>query len=124
MLKRLSMLILSALLASCDVAESEVARIPSPDGRIDLVISSADSGATTSVSYFVNLVPRNGKPDKEKSSFVADKVANLNVYWADAKRVVIQYSDARVFHFSNFWHAKEIDNFEHVVQLRLKEDGY
>src|SRR3546814_5447 len=124
MLRCLAMVILGALLASCDVTESEVERIPSPDGRIDLVISSVDGDATTSVSYFVNLVPRNGKPDKEKSSFVADKVTNLNVYWADAKHVVIQYSDARVFHFSNFWHAKEIDNFEHIVQLRLREGGY
>src|SRR3546814_19603489 len=74
MLRCLAMVILGALLASCDVTESEVERIPSPDGRIDLVISSVDGGATTSVSYFVNLVPRNGKPDKERSSFVADKV--------------------------------------------------
>ena len=111
--------IMGGVLSSCDVAVHEAGRTASPDGKLDLVVTTTDGGATTSVGYHLNLVPRGDTVDLDDSNFVADKVYALTAEWVDSTNVIIRFENARIFHFSNFWHSKEVDNWQHVIRLKL-----
>ena len=51
---RLFVVILSLLLSACGIAsEDEVARVTSPDGRVEAVLIETNGGATTSFGYKV-----------------------------------------------------------------------
>ena len=110
---------LAPALAGCDVQVAEIDRSASPDKKVELVISTADAGATTSVAYHVNLVAPGAKPDLDSSVFIADRVSSLSASWNSAERVVIHCGDARVFRFTNFWQSRDVEDFQHVVRIGL-----
>ena len=58
--RKLSLLpIVLALLAGCGLASrDEVARVGSPDGRVEAVLIETNGGATTSFVYEVHVVPK------------------------------------------------------------------
>ena len=33
------------------------------------------------------------------------------------------YQSARIYHFTNFWNSKMIDNYEYVVEIQLLPKG-
>ena len=112
-------IVLGLALAGCDVEVAEIERVTSPDGKVEIVITTTDGGATTSVGYHVNLVAPGDEADLDASVLVADKVWNFSASWASPNRVLIQCGSARVFHFQNFWQSRKVDNFEHIVQIGL-----
>jgi hypothetical protein len=111
--------VLAVVLNSCDVFVAEVERVASPDGKVELVVSTAEAGATTGITYYVNLVAPRGEANLDTSVFVADKVAEVNVHWESPNKIVIQCGDARVFRYTNFWQVREVDNFQHIVRIGL-----
>ena len=113
----------AAFLMGCSFVDpcvdDEIQRLPSPDGKVDAVIIKRNCGATTSFAYLLFIVPSGDKISGSTSPiFEADHLKNEDLFWKEPKFLNIVYEQARIFHFSNFWHSKEIDNFEYVVEIR------
>ncbi len=98
----------------------EVERVTSPDNKVDAVIIKKNYGATASFIYDIYIVPKGKKVDLGKPEFRADHVEKLSLNWSQNKLLQIKYKNARIFHFSNFWQSKEVDNFSYVVEIQLK----
>jgi hypothetical protein len=79
-------------------------------------------GATTGYSHHIYIVPTGQSYEENEPVLTADKVASMRTEWEDPTTLKISYEYARIFHFTNFWHSKDVDNFEHIVQVRL-DDG-
>lgn len=108
------------LLFSLLVAQREVSRLTSPDNKVDAVLVERNVGATTSYSYHVYIVPKGTKVKRGHEKFIADKVSHIKIEWLQSKLLQISYEQARIFHYSNFWQSREVDNFEYIVEIRLK----
>jgi len=119
---------LALLLVGCDYTLAgkweykEVARVASPDAKIEAVLTEGSAGATTSTVTSLYLVPKGGvvrKEDREKSVFDADHLKDFQIAWRESKLLDVQYSEARIMNFRNYWQANEVDNFRYVVEIRL-----
>ncbi len=97
----------------------EVFRLQSPDGRVDAVLLETDGGATTSLGYYLYLVP-NGKKvtHSDYAVFIADRLIDRRIYWQQQKLLHIEYSDARIINFKNYWYCRELDNFKYKVKIK------
>jgi hypothetical protein len=81
-------------------------------------------GATTPFSESIVIVPTGNSTSELKddhSLFLADHVSGLKLTWREPKVLEIHYDEARIFHFSNFWQSKLVDNFNYVVEVRLAQ---
>lgn len=119
------MIIGAVLFTACTgvgVAQEEIARIASPDSVVDAVLVESNCGATCGYAYLVTIVPR-GEPAGEHPLFRADKASGLNLEWERAKVLNIEYDSARIFHFSNFWQSRDVDNFRYTVRVRLRSSN-
>ncbi len=104
----------------CDIVErEEIGRLPSPDLLVDAIVVRTNAGATTDYGYRVYIKPIGEKPTGGDEIFIGDKLLGLRVAWNEAGFLNIEYSDGRVFHFSNFWQSKKIRNFEYIVHIDL-----
>lgn len=102
-------------------SEREILRIPSPDNRVEAVLTEISGGATTSFVYNLYIVPSKTEISKKTHElFRADHVDEIRVFWSEVKLLKIQYREARIFHFKNFWQSEEIENYSYVVELRLE----
>lgn len=116
----LCLLVTSLLFSGCDIVQKEeISRIKSPDAVVDAVLLRTNAGATTSFGYFLYIVPSGGKPMKDKEVLRADHVKNLKLYWKHPKFLEIHYDKGRICNFKNFWHAKNVQNYKYIVELRL-----
>ena len=102
----------------------ETARLKSPDLAVEAVLLTGSGGATTATGSYLYIVPAGGRVDWRKhplrsACFVADHVTNLKVVWKAPRLVEIQYDEARIWRFSNFWSAREVQDFRYVVEVRL-----
>ncbi len=116
---------LGAFLSACIdiVVRDEMIRINSPDSRVDAVLIRVNTGATTSYSYAVYIVPAGHQVDRKEELFRADNVDDLEIHWKQPQLLSIRYKKARIFHFSNFWQSKEIENFRYIVNLQLTNES-
>jgi hypothetical protein len=84
---------------------------------------TGDGGATTSELSRVYLVPA-GQPLRIKAEhdcvFTADHIKALTIVWEKPQLLGIQYDEARILQFKNFWQSAEVQNFRYVVETRLK----
>jgi hypothetical protein len=118
-------LVLLLCVVSCNrVHREEIARARSPDSLVDAVlIRSSSGGATTGFGYEVYVVPA-GAPCKPGEEVMrADQTENIALHWVSAKLLRIEFDDARIFHFENFWISEAVENFNYVVKLYLKQKG-
>lgn len=51
--------------------------------------------------------------------FAADHIKGLNIHWKEPQLLEIQYDEARIFQFKNFWQSAEVQNFRYVLEIRL-----
>jgi hypothetical protein len=101
----------------------ETNRITSPDTQVDAVLVEGDAGATTSEVSKVYLLPKGTKLELDKRSdavFAADHVKALRITWKQSKLLQIQYEEARILQFKNFWRRAELQDFRYVVEIRLE----
>lgn len=98
----------------------ELQRISSPDNLLDAVLVETDCGATTSFVSTVYIVPKYEEVSNDDVVFKADNVKDLTLYWAKNNFLEIRYGKARIFNFTNFWHSKDVGNFEYVVNVLEK----
>lgn len=102
--------------------KDEISRIESPDGKVEAILVQNNGGATTSESYHLYLVPKGSKFKNKQELFIADHVQNLKIKWLKEKQLQISYDEARIFHFSNFWQSKKVENLKYIVGLQLKQN--
>ncbi len=125
-LNRLYLLTLFFLVWSCSPCEfDEVNRVKSPDRVVDAVHVRGNCGATTSFSENIFIVPNDAKtppPRKQYQVLAADHVQDLKLKWREPKVLEIYYKEARIFHFSNFWQSKDVQDFSYVVEVRLRPE--
>jgi hypothetical protein len=94
---------LLALLSSCEWSWDEVARAPSPSGRVDAVLVERNGGATTSFGYEVFLVPGGGSAPSDSKQAVAwlygavrsDSAYGVNLRWITPDSLGLEYLEAR-----------------------------
>lgn len=116
----LFVLVLSGCSSTCsdEVQESTI----SPSQKTEYLQIRRNCGATTGYSHHIYIIPTGQPYDKYEPVLTADKVSLMTAKWEDPRMLKISYESARIFHFTNFWHSKDVDNFEHIIQVRL-DDG-
>ncbi|MCD9032615.1 hypothetical protein LDO32_12850 [Luteimonas sp. Y-2-2-4F] len=101
----------------------EVARATSPDGRIDVVLTEHNPGATASFVYRVYLLPRDSEPtDAEPAAELYGATRSSTAYgadlrWQDADTAVVEYLRAKSVKVGR--ESFEIDG--RLVTLLLRE---
>ena len=93
--------LLVALLSGCaqDARWDEVARVASPDGHLEAVLSESSGGATTPFVYQVHIVEAGGAVSGEPAAELVGATRNVSAYgadlvWMTAHRLDIRYLDA------------------------------
>ena len=75
-------------------SRDEVARVPSPDGRIEAVLSETNGGATTSFGYEVELDPKQPDGGTEVASLYGvvrnAQAYGVDLHWEDNHTLVIE----------------------------------
>jgi hypothetical protein len=104
----------------------EMQRVKSPDGIVDAVLVRGAGGATTGFSFSVFLVPSGIAFNEKASAFENDRAVfrtdhhdGLQLVWQKAMFLEIRFAKARIFHFSNFWHSPDVQNYRYVVEVHL-----
>jgi hypothetical protein len=86
------------LFAACS-SRDEVARVASPDGRVEAVLIERNSGATTSFWYEILLVDSSNMRREQVASLYgatrSDVAYGVNLIWANDRELVLEYEDAR-----------------------------
>src|SRR5260370_40282786 len=73
-------------------ARVEIARVTSPNGFTDAVMTKTDCGAPCSSEYRVNIVPKGGKaPTQQQSVFFADDLAEQDLEWRESHLLQNKY---------------------------------
>lgn len=101
------------------VSREEVARLPSPNGRLDAVLIETNGGATTSFGYSVRLEEPGwfGSEHEVASLYAAlrnDCAYGVSLRWAGPDRLLVEYQDAERANAS----AVEIDGRQVAVELK------
>jgi hypothetical protein len=90
---------LAIVLTACGfVSRDEVARVGSPDGRVDAVLVETNGGATTAFGYEIHIVER-GKSYGEAAATLHGAVRNENAYganlrWLTDSDLLVEYQRA------------------------------
>lgn len=90
---------LAIVLTACGfVSRDEVARVGSPDGRVDAVLVETNDGATTAFGYEIHIVER-GKSYGEAAATLHGAVRNENAYganlrWLTDSDLLVEYQRA------------------------------
>lgn len=121
---RLITMSIAVVLSGCGTTCSDevLQSVISPSKKVESFHVRRNCGATTGYSHHIYIAPTGRSYEKSEPVLTADKVSLMEAKWEDAKTLRIIYGSARIFHFTNFWHSKDVDNFEHIIQVRL-DDG-
>lgn len=120
MRKSIFMCVLTLLLVGCDsLCEYDIIdRKTSPDNEVDSILVRGNCGATTSYVYRVYLAPKGTKETEFRSYvFKADRADGIEVAWLASKELLISYDTARISYYTNFWHSRELHNFDYLVSI-------
>jgi len=108
---------------SCGIGRDseEVARLCSPDNKVEAVFERAGGGgATSGFTYALFIVKKGMKVMKSDDVlFQADHLKNLHLNWKSDRILEISYDEARIFKFTNFWQSSNVQNYQYVVELKL-----
>jgi hypothetical protein len=78
-----------------------VARVPSPDGRLEAILEETNGGATTSFAYDVSVVKKGERPSAPArvASFYgavrSDSAYGVNLVWLGPTSLELQYLRAK-----------------------------
>jgi hypothetical protein len=95
---RVSTLVL--LLAGCGfVSRDEVARVASPDGRLEAILIETNGGATTSFGYEIWVREKDRASGAQVASLYGaarnESAYGANLRWTDATELSVEYQHAR-----------------------------
>jgi hypothetical protein len=115
---------IAALILGCGSgigwSREEIGRITSPDSVLDAVIVRANGGATTAFVYELYLVPVGEHHDDRDPVFNAEHVKDLTTRWREARLLEVGFKEATIFHFSNIWFSKDVNNYRYVTEILLR----
>ena len=81
------------------VSRDEVARLPSPDGRVEAVLIETNGGATTSFGYEVRVLEKNGDGGFEVATLYgalrSENAYGVNLKWGSNTELLIEYLRAK-----------------------------
>lgn len=102
-------------------SKSVLKRISSIDKRIDAVLVESGGGATVANGHKVYIVIH-GKDiaDSDTPIFIADYTRGIDIKWTANNLLSIEYAKARIFSFTNFWHAEQLDDWAYIVEIKLE----
>lgn len=94
-------LTLSLVLAACGlVSRDEVAKAPSPDGRLEAVLIETNGGATTSFGYEIWLRQTDGRSGEEVAylygAIRSESAYGANLRWTNDGQLSIEYLKAQM----------------------------
>jgi hypothetical protein len=107
------------------VKRQEIARVGSPDGAVDAVMTLTDCGAPCSSAYTVYVVPKGQKPPDAPGQdvFSAEDVVDGKLAWKEAHLLDISYSRALIDGFRNVTHPfgkiGDEASWRYAVEVRL-----
>ena len=107
-----------------DVTPVETARVRSPDGRVDAVVTTSSAGgAAGSVVTWVFLVPA-GAPITSDDNFLVSAThvePALSITWSQDRVIEISYNRATISIFSDRWiDRRSSSTSPYEVELRLR----
>jgi hypothetical protein len=77
------------------VSRDEVARVSSPDGRVEAVLVETNGGATTAFGYEVRVIEKGGYRATEVAWLYgaarSDSASGVNLRWASDTELLIEY---------------------------------
>lgn len=118
-------------LSSCSGKElckiKQIKRSASPDKKIDLIWIQKNCGATVAIAEQIYLAESGVELAALSDAppiFIADRASGLDIFWQRDKVLVIKFDNARIFQFKNFWHSRDLDSFQYVVNISLEEKKY
>lgn len=112
-------ILLSACADPCnDEVISQAVNLEKKTAAIHVV---KNCGATTGYAHQIYIVVPGTNYADATPIFVADKADNLAVTWTGEKALQISYDSARIFSFTNFWQSSEVDDFQYVIKVSLRE---
>lgn len=97
-----------------------ISKKSSPDRKVEAILIEKNCGATTGFSYHLYITIPNRDIGQEEPVLVADNSEGLSIQWLNAKSLVVSYTNARIFDFTNFWQSRDLDNFQYIVEIRLR----
>ncbi len=113
-------MLIGLFVLGCNSPEGrEVERQSSPDKRVDAVVVERLTDATVATPIELFLVPTGKEWKKESPVLRGDKFDGLRVTWQQPRYLEIHYKKGRIFAFSNFWSSKDVEEFKHIIELRL-----
>ena len=123
----LGSLLLAALLVvkTCigNVDPVELARVRSPDGQVDAVVTESRSGGAWSSGVTWVFLVRAGKPVTNKDEYLVSANHTDSLFravWIHDRVVQIDYTDAAISVFANRWTDPRIEpEYHYTVELRL-----
>jgi hypothetical protein len=81
------------------VSRDEIARVISPDGRLEAILIETNGGATTAFGYEIWLRETDrGSRERVATLYGAvrnESAAGVNVRWMDDTQLVVEYQEAR-----------------------------
>lgn len=114
---------LMSILAGCGRTSTdgkEIARVTSPDGRVDAIVIEVRTGATVPTPTELYISPKGAKPILDDLVLRGDHFENVSVRWESDKLLELSYSAARIYRFSNFWRSRSIDDSAYLVEIKLR----
>jgi len=101
---------------SSGVVREELRRIPSPDGLMDLIVTTTPTGATVSTPYEVFVVRNGGAPSADYAVLRIDKADEPSASWSTPTSALLKCDGARIWHFQNFASIRaDGDKFLHAT---------
>lgn len=120
-------LAIACLILGCEsVADRQIERLRSPDGKVDAVLVERNGGATTSMAYIIYIVPKGHSVSDKTRIALMDHVHNdrqkdlPGLSWDGDRQLVISFDKAQLLAFTNSMSWRGLDNFGYVVEVRLK----
>jgi hypothetical protein len=105
--------------AGCNSPDSrEVKRATSPDGVVDIVVTSKDDVSATVATPTELYIVKRGEAWNEHSPILkGDNLEGLEANWQSPRQLEIGIQQGRVFSFTNFWVAPG------SIKVRAPEKG-
>ena len=98
---RLSLAVLSLVAACFLISEDEVARVTSPNGLVDAILTETNGGATTSFGYLIYVAPRGAsRSNSSKAASLYGATRSDQAYGVNLKRrgpdeLAVEYFSAK-----------------------------
>ena len=95
-------------------------KIPSPNGKYEIVVKVSDCGAITSTTMSVYIIKKGSNVSYfDEQMLLADRYGDLELEWDGNDGIKVIYDKARIHKFSNNWMSLQNGAVEDEINLEL-----